>query len=223
LAIPPASSTVSNCIVKRIHYALLLPVLHLLIVAVPMFRRAQMLRHRIPAVQRAEDYEKDHAPSEALDVYYWPCYEYRMSTADRVMFAAEFPAATLVGFDQECLPGAVRSAFYVLMKYRVRVTTRIVLIDFLFLAGVFAQWLLVGRWLDLLNKRSTMTRWWIIPVAVISGGGIIMIPGFFHGGGPIELVNIFAGMTALLAWLALLATFAIVGIKKGWAMLRTPT
>ncbi|MGA8502268.1 MAG: hypothetical protein WB683_12010 [Candidatus Sulfotelmatobacter sp.] len=212
----------SNRIVKGIRYALLLPLLHLLTVAAPMFHRAETLCHYIPTVQRSEDYEKDHPPSKALDVYYWPCYEYRMSTADRVMFAAEFPAAALVGFDQECLPAAVRSVLYRLMKYRVRVATRVVLIDFLFLAGVFAQWFLVGRWVDLLIKRSMMTSWWIILVAVISGGGIVMIPGVFHNDGLVEHVNILAGMAALLAWLALLVTFAIVGIKKGWAVVRAP-
>ncbi|MGA9304688.1 MAG: hypothetical protein WBW31_04705 [Candidatus Sulfotelmatobacter sp.] len=212
----------SNRIVKSIRYALLLPLLHLAIVAAPLFHHAETLWRYIPTVQRSEDYEKDHPPNKALDVYYWPCYEYRMSTADRVMFAAEFPAATLVGFDQECLPAAVRSVLYPLMKYRVRVRTRIIVIDFLFLTGVFAQWFLVGGWLDLLSWRSMMTRWWIILVAVISGGGIVMVPGIFDRGGPVELVNIFAGMAALLAWLALLVTFAILGIKKGWAAVRAP-
>ncbi len=212
----------SKRIVKRIRYALLLPVLHLLIVALPMFHRAQMLWDYIPTAQRAEDYEKDHPPTGAAGDYSWNCYEYRVSNTDRVIVAAEFPVAVLVGFDQECWPALVRPILNRLLKFRVRVSSRLILIDCLFLADTLALWFLIGRWLDLLNKRTVTMRWWIVLVAVISGGGIVMVPAVFHGDGLVEHVSILTGMAVVLAWLALLVTFAFVGIKKTWAVLRAP-
>jgi hypothetical protein len=218
----PASSAVSNRIVKRIRYAVVLALLHLLIGAAPMFDRAEGLWHLIPVLQASEDYEEKAPPSEAYAVGYWPSYEYRVSAVDRVMFAAEFPAAVLVGFDQECLLAVVRPLVYSLMKYRFRVATRIVLIDLLFLGGVLGQWFLVGRSIDLRNQRSMATRWWLVVVAIISGGGIAMVPAVFHGDGLLGHICILAGMMALLAWIALFMTFAVVGIKKTWVVLKAP-
>jgi hypothetical protein len=211
---------VSNRIVNRIRYALLLPLLHLLIVASPLSRRAETLWHYIPTAQAAEDYERNHPPNDASGDYNWNCYEYRVSTDDRVIVAAEFPAAVLIGFDQECWPAVVRPTLYRLLKYHVRVSSRVILIDCLFLAGTLALWFLIGRWLDLLHKRSVTMRWWVILVAVISGGGIVMVPAVFHSDGLVEHVSILTGMAVFLAWLALLVTFAVVGIKKGWAVVR---
>ncbi len=212
----------SNRTVKRIRYALLLPALHLLIVAPPIFRRVERLGHYTAKSQAVEDYQTDHPPTDESSDYDWKCYEYRVSTADRLILSAEFPAAVLVGYDQECSPAAVRSILDWLLKYRVRVSSRIIVIDCLFLAGVSAQWLLIGRWLDLLHQRSMTTRWWTVVVAVISGEGILMAPSVFYGGRWVEHLCILTGMAALLAWLALLLRFAVVGIKKGWAVLRRP-
>jgi len=197
---------VSNRTVKRIRYALLLPALHLLIVAPPIFRRVERLGHYTAKSQAVEDYQTDHPPTDESSDYDWKCYEYRVSTADRLILSAEFPAAVLDW----------------LLKYRVRVSSRIIVIDCLFLAGVSAQWLLIGRWLDLLHQRSMTTRWWTVVVAVISGEGILMAPSVFYGGRWVEHLCILTGMAALLAWLALLLRFAVVGIKKGWAVLRRP-
>jgi hypothetical protein len=206
--------------VKHIRYALLLPLLHLLIVVPSLAHRVQANWRYLPKLQAAEDYEKNHPPVETSSVYYWPCYEYRMPPADRVILAAELPAAVLVGFDQECLPGAMRSILYLLLKYRIEVSSRVILIDFLFLTGVFVQWFLVGRWFDLLRQRSVKTLWRAMLVAVISGGGIIMLATVFDRDGPAEPVIIFVGMGVLLAWLGLLIMFAAVGIKKGLAVVR---
>jgi hypothetical protein len=65
-----------------------------------------------------------------------------------------------------------------------------------------------------------MTRWWITLVAVISCGGIVMIPAVFHGDGVVGHISILTGMAVFLAWLALLLTFSVVGIKKAWTALR---
>ncbi|MGB2606305.1 MAG: hypothetical protein WBC78_22050 [Candidatus Sulfotelmatobacter sp.] len=203
----------SNRIVKRIRSALLLPVLHLLIVAFPMFRRAQMLWDYIPTAQRAEDYERDHPPTDASGDYKWNCYEYRMSTNDRLIVSAELPAAILVGYDQECWPAIIRSTLYRLLKYHVRVSSRLIGIDCLLLAGVFGQWLLIGRWLDFLDQGSRPRRQWIIPVAVVTLGGVAMVPGVFLKGGMAEHGNIIVGFVSLLAWLALLLMFTAAGIK----------
>ncbi len=47
-----------------------------------------------------------------------------------------------------------------------------------------------------------------------------MIPAVFHGDGVVGHISILTGMAVFLAWLALLLTFSVVGIKKAWTALR---
>ena len=207
----------SNILVKRFRYAFLLPVLHLAIAVPAMFRENLSIWEFVPQAQAVEDHERDHPEqiSAAPDDFAWsPCYEYRISPAARLILTADLPAALLVGTSpNECALGAARPIM-TRLKYRVRMKSRMILVDCLLFVGIIAQWFLVGRWLDRLAALSKPLRRWIVPNAIIALGGIVMAPTIFGREGVAELINIVAGLVTLVAWLVLLVMFAAVGITS---------
>jgi len=195
----------------KIRYGLILPLLHLAIAAPPMFHHEYQGWRFIPQAQAAEDFDKEHPGPVRAGMPWDPCYEYRMPSDSRVIFAADFPAALLIGSSADgCALGAIR-LIPNRLKYYGRVKSRVILIDCLLALGIFVQWWLVGSWLDQRYKQSKPTRRWVMPIAIITVGAIAMAPTAFGQRGVVELVNIFAGMIALLAWIILIIMFIVAG------------
>lgn len=202
----------------KIRYALILPSLHLAIAALPTVHQQSGAWRFIPQTQAAEDFDKAHPNPVASGVPWDPCYEYRLPSGSRLILAADFPVALLVGSPaDECALSAI-SLIPNGLKYYVRVKTRVILTDCLLVLGIFMQWCWVGGWLDQRYKQSKPTRRWIIPVALITVGAIVMAPTAFGQGGVAEFVNIFAGMITLLAWIVLIVMFSVVGLA--WVIRR---
>ncbi len=202
----------SNPLVK-IRYALLLPLLHLAIAGSPLFHQESQVRGHTPLVQRFEDLEKEYptSPSEGMPIE--PCFEYRPSSATRTILAADLPVAILVGASGEyCDWGAIRLIPNRLL-HRLQVKTRVILVECLIVLGIFAQWWLVGFWIDQRRRQSRPMRRWIIPVAIITAGGIAMAPTAFGQQGVVEYVNIYSAMITFLAWIVLLLMFAATGAR----------
>lgn len=142
-----------------------------------------------------------------------PCYEYRVSLAGRMILAANLPTAFLVGYSASyCATGAIRPLLNSL-RYHVRVRNGVILVECLLVLGIFAQWWLVGRWLDHRRKQMKPLRWWILPVAVITFCACVMAPTAFGHGGVMELVNICLGIMTLLAWVIFFLMFVALGVK----------
>ena len=167
----------------------------------------------IPTAQATEDWEqnweKDH-PGESEGMATRPCYEYRFSNAARLIFAADLPTAILMGSPQGCPESALGLALTG-VKPRVRVRTGAILLANFIVLGILAQWWLIGRWLDYLRTQSKPRRRWIIPIAVITVGAMVMVPTAFGQQGAAEFVNILSGMIVLLAWIVLIVMFVVVG------------
>jgi hypothetical protein len=163
----------------RIRYALALPLLHLAIAAAPMIHQQSEGWRYIPIEQAVEDLDRER-PEPASDAMLWsPCYEYRLPSAGRLIFAADFPVALLIGSSaDDCSLGTIRQVPNRL-KYYLRVKTRVVIIDCLQALGIFVQWWLVGGWLDQRYKQSKPTRRWVVPIAIITVGAIVMAPTAF--------------------------------------------
>jgi hypothetical protein len=195
----------------RIRYALALPLLHLAIAAPPMIHQQSEGWRYIPIEQAVEDIDRER-PEPARDAMLWnPCYEYRLPSAGRLVLTADFPVALLIGSSaDDCALGAIR-LIPNRLKYHVRVKTRVIFIDCLLALGIFVQWWLLGGWLDRLYKRSKPTRRWVVPIAIITLGAMVMAPTAFGQQGLAELVNILTGMITLLAWIVLIVMFVVVG------------
>jgi hypothetical protein len=115
----------------------------------------------ISVEQAGEDFDKTHSALESNEMPWSPFYEYRLPSAGRLILAADFPVALLIGSSaDECALGATRLIPNAL-KYYVRVKTRVILIDCLLVLGVFVQWWLVGRRVD---RRSTIRGYAHAPV-----------------------------------------------------------
>jgi len=208
---------VSNPLVRRIRFALLLPLLHLGILAAPMFREESRVWQYVPQAQSNEDWERkwegEH-PGTSEGMATPPCYEYRFSNADRLIFAIDTPVSSVLGVSGDGCPESLLRPTIEKLNYRLPVRSRVILAETLIVLGVWMQWWLIGRWLDRKRTQLRPIRLSIVPAAVITMCGIIMLPTtFFRGPSTAELVNIFSGMLALLAWLVLLVAIATVGTK----------
>jgi hypothetical protein len=202
---------VSNSHQMKIRYALILPLLHLAIAAPPTVYQQSGGWRFIPQTQAAEDFDKTHPQPAAARMPWDPCYEYRLPSSGRLILTADFPVALLVGSSvDECALSAL-SLIPNGMKYHVRVKTRVMLTDCLLVLGIFLQWWLVGGWIDQRYAQSKPTRRWIIPIAVITVGAIVMSSTAFGQESVAEIINTIAGMITLLAWIVLIAMFAVVG------------
>jgi hypothetical protein len=206
---------VSNRLVKRIRYSLLLPLLHLAIAAPPIFRQEVRLWDYLAHAQLSEDYVRDHpvAADNAMQPFMNPCYEYRASAAERLTTAADLPTAFLIGSSaRECAPGATK-AILNKFKYRLRVKTRVILISCLMVLGIFFQWLLLGVWLDRVRKHAKAMYWWFTPIAVITLAGMLMAPAAFASTSTAEMIGLPGIVVSLLAWFVLFGMFLVLGVK----------
>src|ERR1039457_4914021 len=123
----------------KIRYAAILPLLHLAIAAPPAVHQQSGGWRFIPQAQAAEDFDKAHPEPVAAGIPRAPCYEYRLPSDGRLILAADFPVALLVGSSaDECALGAIRLIPNGL-KYYVRVKTRVILTDCLLVLGIFVQ------------------------------------------------------------------------------------
>ncbi|MGO9777845.1 MAG: hypothetical protein ACLPM3_14780 [Terracidiphilus sp.] len=96
--------------------------------------------------------------------------------------------------------------------------TWVIALETLIVLGIIVQWWLVGGWLDQRYTQSKPTRRWIIPIAAITVGAIVMASTAFGQRGVAEPVNIFAALITLLAWIVLIVMFAVVG--TAWVIRR---
>ena len=194
----------------KIRYAFILPLLHLAIATPPTIHQQSRDWRFIPQIQAAEDFDKAQA-TPAAGMPWDPCYEYRLPSDGRVLISADFPVALLVGLPaDECALSAL-SLIPNGLKYYIRLKTRVLFVDGLLALGIFVQWWLVGAWLDQRFTQSKPARRWIIPIAVITVGAIVTALTAFGQQGVAEVVNYFAGMITLLAWIVLIIMFAAVG------------
>jgi hypothetical protein len=171
-------------------------------------------------LQMVEDFEKTAPPPviHSGPMIEWrPCYEYRPSIADRLIFAVEFPSGMLIAphGGAGCNPTLLQPLLQKLKRW-MGVKTRIVLLDFLLLLGIAGQWWLLGRWIDHLRDRRKHARRWIIPVATTTICGIVMAATAVGGSWHWEFAAIVLPLIALLAWLALLLMFTVTAVR--WAI-----
>jgi hypothetical protein len=210
-------SLVSNAFVRRIRFAVLLPLLHLSILAAPMFHEERQVWRNIPMAQAAEDWEqkwREEHPGGSGEPELSPCYEYRFSNAARLIFIANVPATIAFGVSSSDCPESLLRAIVRPSRYHVRVKIRVLVAEILVVSAILLQWWLIGRWLDRRRRRLKSIRLSILAVAVITMCGIVMLPTIaFSGPSRAELVNILSGMLALLAWFLLLVGFAVFGIQ----------
>ena len=203
---------------QRIRYALLLPLMHLGIAGPPMFHQESTVWRYAPQAQELGDFEAKYPAPEGGGAPFEPCYEYRFSSATRTIVAANLPTALLVGASADGCASPTARLIPNRLKYHLGVKTWVIALETLIVVGILVQWWLVGGWLDRQYAQSKPTRRWIIPIAVITIGAMAMASTAFGQGEIIELVNYFAGMIALMAWVVLIVMFAIVGtawvIKK---------
>jgi hypothetical protein len=89
---------------------------------------------------------------------------------------------------------------------------RIVLLDCVLLLAIWAQWWLVSRWLDRLQRQGQQIGVWAFPVAVITVGGIVMAV-LSRSSGTWELIAMLSGLLVFFAWLALLLMFAVTAVR----------
>ena len=195
----------------RIRYALLLPLMHLGIAGPAMFHQESTVWRYAPRAQQFEDFEAKYPAPEGGAVPFDPCYEYRLSSATRTIAAANLPAALLVGASAD---GCASPSAWLIpnrLKYRLGVKTCVIALETFIVLGILVQWWLVGGWLDRRVTQSQPTRRWIVPIAVITVGAMVMASTAFGQGEIVELVNYFGGMVTLVAWIVLIAMFAAVG------------
>ena len=204
---------------KAFRYCLLLPLIHLAIsVPVIYFEEATYWR-LVPRVQAEEDFEKTapltphSGPMTAWD----PCYEYRPSTADKFIFAVEFPAGMLIPPHgaAACNPTLLRPILQKLKSW-IRLKTRIVLLDCFLVLGIVGQWWVIGRWIDHLHQCRKRVRRWIIPVATVTISAVAVAVSAIGNWRSLELCAIMFLAIALLAWVSLLLMFAVAAVQ--WAL-----
>ena len=202
----------------RIRYALLLPLMHLGIAGPAMFHQESTVWRYAPRAQQFEDFGAKYPAPEGDAVPFDPCYEYRLSSATRTIAAANLPAALLVGASAD---GCASPSAWLIpnrLKYRLGVKTWVIALETFIVLGILVQWWLVGSWLDRRVTQSQPTRRWIVPIAVITVGAMVMASTAFGQGEIVELVNYFGGMVTLVAWIVLIAMFAVVG--TAWVIRR---
>ncbi len=204
---------------KALRYSLLLPLVHLAI-SVPVISHEEAIYWRfVPRVQAEEDFEKTAPPiAHSGPMIAWnSCYEYRPSTADKFIFAVEFPAGMLIAPHgaSACNPTLLRPILQKLKNW-IRLKTRIVLLDCLLVLGIVGQWWLVGRWIDRLRECRKHVRRWIVPVATITISAIAVAAAANGNWRSLELGARMLLAITLLAWVALLLMFAAAAIR--WAL-----
>lgn len=197
---------------KSIRYGLLLPLLHLVIsLPVIYYEEASTWRY-LPRLQIEEDFEKTN-PEPAVhagpQIAWEPCYEYRASTADRLIFAVEFPSALLIALHggAACNPTLLRPLLERLKRW-TRVKTRIMLLDILLVLGIAGQWWLVGWRIDRLRDQHKRARRRIVLAVTITISGIVMAVATFARTAPLEFLSAVLSLIALFAWLVLVFIFA---------------
>jgi hypothetical protein len=174
----------------------------------------------IPRIQPVEDFEKT-APSPTLHsgpmIAWIPCYEYRPSTADKLIFLVEFPVGMLIPPHgaSDCNPTLAGPLLKKLQNW-MRLEIRVVILDCLLIFGIAAQWALVGRWLEGLRGRRAHLRRWIIPVVTITIAGSIVAASSLENWGSWELGAAILALIAFLAWVVLLIMFVVTAV--GWAI-----
>jgi len=202
----------------RIRYALLLPLMHLGIAGPAMFHQESTVWRYAPRAQQFEDFEAKYPAPEVGGVRFERCYEYRLSSATRTIAAANLPTALLVGASAD---GCTSPAAWLIpnrLRCRLGVKTWVIALETFIVLGIPVQWWLVGSWLDRRVTQSQPTRRWIVPIAVITVGAMVMASTAFGQGEIVELVNYFGGMVTLVAWIVLIAMFAVVG--TAWVIRR---
>jgi hypothetical protein len=196
---------------RRIRYALLLPLMHLGIAGPPIFHQESTVWRYFPQAQEFQDFETKYPAPKDGGMLLEPCYEYRFSSATRTIFAANLPTGLLVGASADGCASLTARLIPNRVKYQLGVKTWVIALETFIVLGIIVQWWLIGRWLDRRYTQSKPTRRWIIPIAVITVGAVVMAPAAYVQGGVAEIVNYFAGMIALTAWIVLIVMFAVVG------------
>jgi hypothetical protein len=206
----------------KIRYALLLPLMHLGIAGPAMFHQESTVWRYAPRAQQFEDFEAKYPAPEVGGVPFERCYEYRLSSATRTIAAANLPTALLVGASAD---GCASPAGWLIpnrLRYRLGVKTWVIALETFIVLGILVQWWLVGSWLDRRVTQSKPVRRWAVPIAVITVGAMVMASTAFGQGETVELVNYFAGMITLLAWIVLLFMFAVVRTARAIRRIRRP-
>jgi len=205
--------------VKALRYSLLLPLIHLALSLPVIYYEEAFYWRYIPRIQAVEDFEKT-APPPALHsgpmIGWNPCYEYRPSTADKFIFLVEFPAGILIPPHgaSDCNPTVLRPILQKL-KDRIRLETRVVILDCLLIFGIAAQWAFVGRLLERLRRRAHLRRW-IIPVVTITIAGSVVAASSLVNSRSWELGAAILALIAFLAWVVLLLMFVVTAVR--WAI-----
>lgn len=199
---------------KRIRFALLLPLLHLAIVTPPILIREAKVWQYAPIAQQVQDYGRMH-PVDAAGFVAEPCYEYRFSNASRVILVANLPTVFLIGSPDGCPRSALERVLEG-AKFGFSVKSMIVLRGSLIVLGVIAQWWLVGRWLDYRRRQLNRLRRWVVPVAIITVAAAVMVPTALLSGEIADVVNGVSGMLALLSWIVLVGMFVASGVAWGF-------
>jgi amino acid transporter len=203
--------------VNALRYSLLLPLLHLAISAPVIYYEEAFYWRYIPRIQAIEDFEKTAPPLplHSGPMIGWnPCYEYRPSTADKFIFLVEFPAGTLIPPHgaSDCNPTVLRPILQKL-KNRIRLETRVVILDSLLIFGIAVQWGLVGRWLERLRRRRAHLRLWIMPVVTITIAGSVVAASSLVNWRPWEIGAAILALIAFLAWVVLLLMFVVTAVR----------
>jgi predicted permease len=89
------------------------------------------------------------------------------------------------------------------------VQTRILILDSLLIAAIFAQWWFIGRRLDRLRLEKKGTTWIQLPAMVITSAGLL-VALLSRGTRVLELIAIIVAFLAMLGWIVLIvvATFS---------------
>ena len=195
---------------------ILLPLIHLILASAWISHEAAMLWPYLPRLQQEEDFEREHPPVASMSEVGWDDSEYRPSyqavgliTIDPVpalLALARFPFRFASG---NSIHGPVLAAVMHPLTDRLRLKTRILVLDGLFLSLVGVQWFLIGRWLD--SKASPNKPRFLIfqPPLLISGLALsaqllILIQGLDHSnslGYTPELIARLCLSVALLIWI----------------------
>jgi hypothetical protein len=197
---------------KRIRYAVWLPLIHLAIMA-PLISLEEAKGWKyLPVQQRIEDYDKAHPQKPKLrtdaepQVEWDPYYEYCPSLTVTSIYTVEFPAAFLFRW---C--GHPPAAFFMSPSKEtwcrlfgfLRVRTRLVILDLLLLLGIYLQWWLVGLRLDALlsqGKRIALIK--TLALVITLAGSLAAL--LSHGPAILDLIAVFACFLALLGWMVLI-------------------
>ena len=209
---------------KTIRYAVWLPLVHLAIMT-PLISLEEARSWKFTAQQQAAEDDlrahppKPKSPQNAESQIGWdPYYEYRPPISVNAIYTVELPAAFLIRWCGHP-PGTYTfsppyNETWCRLFGLARVRTRIVFLDSLLLAAIYAQWWLVGWRLDRLHLQGKPTRLIYIPALVITiAGGLGAL--FSRAPDILELIAVLACFLALLSWLMLIATAATAVCRMG--------